>query len=145
MYFTPRGLDETTQKFLDCPTAHRLIDVALNDENVADFFDYFGWKKIVICGANHFCQSLIKLLSGSDIIIEYILDRNYYKFSNGMYMNIPIKNYSEIGEMMEPDIVVIASNYYFNDITDELLANNIPLEKIISINDVLFGMGRLKQ
>ena len=62
MYFTPRGMDQTTQRVLDCPTAQRFIDVILNNEDLSAFFRKFGWERIAVCGANHFCQTLIRLL-----------------------------------------------------------------------------------
>jgi len=143
MYFTPRGMDQTTQRVLDCPTAQRFIDVILNNEDLSAFFRKFGWERIAVCGANHFCQTLIRLLEKKDIIIEEVFDKNYFKFGGGRYMDIPVKGYLELDKMEFPDVFVVTSNFYYNDIVDELIKYKVPLERIISINDVLFGIRRL--
>jgi hypothetical protein len=59
-------------------------------------------------------------------------------------MGISIKGYTELKETGLPDVIVVTSNYYYNDIVDELIENNVPIEKIISLNDVIFGMERLR-
>lgn len=137
-------IDTNTRNKLDCPTAARLLDIILNDEDISAFFRHFGWKKIAVCGMSRFCKVFIKLMKDTDIEIEYIFDKNYKNFPDGKYMGISVIGYDKLNEMELPDMIVVASNYYYNDIVDELIENNVPLEKILSLNDVIFGMERLK-
>ena len=139
-----RIIDTNTRNATDHPTAVRLLDIILNDEDISVFLKHFGWKKIAVCGMSRFCKVFIKLMQGSDIKIEYIFDKNPKNFPDGEYMGISIKGYTELKETGLPDVIVVTSNYYFNDIVDELIENNVPIEKIISLNDVIFGMERLR-
>lgn len=137
-------IDTHTRNELDCPTAARLLDIAVDNEDISAFFRHFGWNKIAVCGMSRFCKVFIKLMKDTDIEIEYIFDKNYKNFPDGEYMGISIKGYTELKETGLPDVIVVTSNYYFNDIVDELIENNVPLEKILSLNDVIFGMERLR-
>lgn len=138
-------IDTHTRNELDCPTAARLLDIAVDNEDISAFFRHFGWKKIAVCGMSRFCKVFIKLMKDTDIEIEYIFDKNPKNFPEGEYMGISIKGYTELKETGLPDMIVVTSNYYFNDIVDELIENNVPLEKIIGLNDVIFGMERLER
>lgn len=136
-------VDTDTRNALDIPTAVRLLDIAVDNEDISAFFRHFGWKKIAVCGMSRFCKTFIKLMKDSDVEIEYIFDKNYQNFPDGKYMGISIIGYDKLSEIELPDMIVITSNYYYNDIVDELIENDIPLEKILSLNDVIFGMERL--
>ena len=137
-------IDTNTRNTTDHPTAVRLLDIILNDEDISAFFRHFGWKKIAVCGMSRFCKVFIKLMKDTDIEIEYIFDKNHKNFPDGEYMGISVIGYDKLNEMELPDMIVVASNYYYNDIVDELIENNVPLEKILSLNDVIFGMERLR-
>ncbi len=136
-------IDTTTRNALDCPVAVRFLDIINNDEDISIFFRHFGWKKIAVCGMSRFCKTFIKLMKNSDIEIEYIFDKNCQNFPDGEYMRISIKSYAELKEIELPDMIVVTSNYYYNDIVDELIENNVPLERILSLSDVIFGMERI--
>ncbi|MBR6694869.1 MAG: hypothetical protein IKL70_00450 [Oscillospiraceae bacterium] len=138
-------IDTNTRNATDHPTAVRLLDIILNDEDISVFLKHFGWKKIAVCGMSRFCKVFIKLMKDTDIEIEYIFDKNPKNFPDGEYMGISIKGYTELKETGLPDVIVVTSNYYYNDIVDELIENNVPLEKILSLNDVIFGMERLER
>lgn len=137
-------IDTNTRNATDHPTAVRLLDIILNDEDISAFFRHFGWKKIAVCGMSRFCKVFIKLMKDTDIEIEYIFDKNPKNFPDGEYMGISVMGYDDISKTELPDMIVVASSYYCNDIIDELIENNVPLEKILSINDVIFGMERLR-
>jgi len=100
-------------------------------------------EKIAVYGMSRFCKVFIKLVKDTDIEIEYIFDKNPKNFPDGEYMGISVMGYSDIDKVGLPDMIVVASSYYFNDIVDELVENNVPLEKILNINDVIFGMERI--
>lgn len=144
MYFTPRGLDESVQRVMDCPTAQRFLEISISQKDISLFFKYHGIEKIAIAAASHFGQCLAKSLVNTQIKVVCFADKLYYKFENELCMGIPVIPYSKIMSESNPDIVVIASNYYFNDIADSLLDAGVLLENIFSINDILFGLDRLK-
>ena len=137
-------IDTNTRNELDCPTAARLLDIAVDNEDISAFFRHFGWKNIAVCGMSRFCKVFIKLMKETDIKIEYIFDKNHKNFPDEKYMDISVIGYSDVDKIKLPDVIVVASNYYYNDIVDELIENNVPLERILSLNDVILGMERLR-
>lgn len=145
MYFAARGLDNLHNSLSDFYTSNKLLDVITNSKDIATFFKCFDWKKIAVAPFTNYSKALIGILNKSEISVEYLLDRKACQFSDRTLMNIPIFSYSDIEKLSEVDVIVITSNRYFNDITDELIANNVPIEKVISINDVLFGAERLNK
>lgn len=138
-----RIIDTNIRNAIDHPIAIRFLDIILNGEDISAFFRHFGWKNIAVCGMSRFCKVFIKLMKDTDIEIEYIFDKNHKNFPDGEYMGISVMGYSDIDKVGLPDMIVVASSYYFNDIVDELVENNVPLEKILNINDVIFGMERI--
>lgn len=145
MYFTPRGLDEREQKILDCTTAQRYLEIAVSGIDISVFFKEMGMKNIVIAAANHFGMCLVKSLKNSEIQVSCFVDKDYYKYTDEKCMGIPIIPYEDIGKYAYADAVIVASNYYFNEITDSLIKNGIKLENILSINDILFGVERIRR
>lgn len=140
MYFTPRGLNEQEQRILDCSTSQRFLELVISNKSIPLFFKKHGIKTIAIAGASHFGKCLVNVLKGSNISVCCFVDKMYYRYTNGQYMGIPIVSYSEIGKDRTFDAIVVASNYYFNEITDQILESGIPLECILNINDILFGV-----
>lgn len=140
-----RIIDTNIRSSSDCPVAVRLLDIINNDEDISVFLKHFGWKKIAVCGTGSFGQTFIRLMKNSDVEIEYILDKNYKNFPDKKYMGISVMGYRELCGKELPDVIVVTSNYFFNDIVDELIENNVPIEKIISLNEVIFGMERLER
>lgn len=140
MYFTPRGKDLRAQKMIEFSAAQKLLDLAVSNKKIEDFFIRYRLRHIAIAPYNHFAQCLAKMTGGTDIVIECFCDRMYQKYRTGV-CNIPVYGYEMLREMRF-DAVVVASGYYLNEITDSLIAQGIPLEKIIGMNTVLYAMGR---
>lgn len=143
MYFTARGKDQRIQKVMDFSTAQKLLEISCSHQKLETFFEQFDIQRIVIVPYNHFGKCLVRMLDNKDIDIKCFADKMCDKFVLKDYLGIPIKNYSDL-KNEDIDAVVVASNFYFNDIVDSLLENNIFLEKIIGINTILYGMERMK-
>lgn len=144
MYFTPRGKDQREQKIIDFSTAQKLLEIAVSGQEISVFFERFEIKRIGIAPFNHFGQCLVRMLQNKSITTKCFMDKRYDKFNSGGYMGIPIKDYGYLTED-EVDAVIVTSNFYFNDIVDTLLEHNIPLEKVIGINTILYGLERLER
>lgn len=141
MYFTPRGKDLREQKILDFSTAQKFLDTAVFGKNPAAFFRQLYIKKIVIAPFNHFGKCLAAMLRDQDVEILCFADRMHDKYGNG-FLGIPIVSYEALREDTI-EAVVVTSNYYANEIMDTLVDSGIPLEKIIGINTILYGMERM--
>ena len=144
MYYTPRGIDEREQRIMDCLTAQKFLDVSVMHKDISVFFKFYNIKNIVIIGATHFGKCLASLLRQSDIQVNYFVDKMYFKYKQGV-CNIPVISYEDITKSIEADMYVVTSNRYFNEMVDSLLERGIPLEKVASINDIVFGMDRIKK
>ncbi len=144
MYFTPRGIDESEQRVLDCVSSQKFLEIVVSGKKVEEFFQYFCINKIAIVPYNHFGKCLARLLQNTGVEIECFADRMYFKHVDERYYNIPVESYDDMA-LKKVDAVVVTSNFYFNDIIDTLIDKGIPLENIIGINSVLFGMERLRK
>lgn len=142
MYFTPRGKDLREQKILDFATSQKFLDIAISEKNIKLFFDEVQIKKIAIAPYNYFGQCMARMLKNQNIEIKCFMDKMYFKYG-GSFQEIPIIDYIDFQEDAV-DAVIISSNYHANAIMDTLLENQIPLEKIIGINTILYGMERLQ-
>ena len=137
MYFTPRGKDLRKLKILDFATAQKFLEISISGKNIIDFFRQTEIKSIAIAPYNHFGQCAVRMLKDQDIEIKYFMDKLYFKYGN--YGGIPVIGYGSF-VADEVDAVVITSNYHGNAIID----NKVPIEKIIGINTILYGMERMQ-
>ena len=142
MYFTPRGKDLREQKILDFATAQKFLEVAISGKNIKLFFDKAQINKIAIAPYNHFGQCVARMLKDQSIEIKCFMDKMYYKYGDS-YQGIPIIDYTDFKEDTV-EAIIISSNYHANAIMDTLLENQVPLEKIIGINTILYGMERMQ-
>lgn len=144
MYFTPRGISTLEQSALDAPTALRFLELLTDHKDISIFFTHFGMQNIAIAGAGQLGKCLMKALNDSPVNIRCFFDQTYHKFSDGLCMGVPILPYESAASAGVLDAVVITSNIYFNEMADALTSSGVPLKTILSINDVLFGVERLK-
>ena len=143
MYYTARGKNLTKQNILDINTAQKFLDILTLHKPIQSFFDILEVKKIAIAPFNHFAKCLIRIIDLEKIEVIGIYDQAYYKFIDG-FNGINVCSYDDI-EDSEVDLYIITSNYYQNDIIDDLQSRNVSLSKIVGVNTVLFGMERLKK
>lgn len=141
MYFTPRGKDLREQKILDFSTAQKFLDAAVFGKNPAEFFRQLHIRKIVIAPFNHFGKCLAAMLKEQDVEVLFFADRMHAKYGDNLW-GIPIVPYEALKEDAI-EAVVVTSNYYANEIIDTLMEAGVPLEKIIGINTILYGMERM--
>lgn len=141
MYFTPRGKDLREFKILDFATAQKFLEISVSGKNIIDFFKQAGIKSIALAPYNHFGQCVARMLKDQDIEIKCFMDKLYFKY--GSYGGLPVTGYENFAAN-EVDAVVITSNYHGNAIIDTLLENKVPIEKIIGINTILYGMERMQ-
>lgn len=144
MYFTARGKNQIIQKVMDFSTAQKLLEISVSNQELKKFFERFQIQRIAIVPYNHFGRCLVRLLDNRDIDIECFVDKMCGKFHLSDYLGVPIKSYGDL-KNDDVDAVIVTSNFYFNDIVDCLLENDISLEKIIGINTILYGMERIEE
>lgn len=142
MYFTPRGKDLREQKILDFSTAQKFLEIAISGKNVKDFFVKVQIHSIAIAPFNHFGKCMARMLKNQGIEIKCFMDKMYFKYG-GEFEGIPIIDYTDF-QKDEVDAIIVVSNYHANAIMDTLVKNNVPLEKMIGINTILYGMERLQ-
>lgn len=143
MYYTARGKDLTQQNRLDINTAQKFLDILTLHKSIQPFFDSLNVKKIAIAPFNHFAKCLIRSIDLEKVEVIGIYDQAYYKFVNG-FGEIEVLSYDCVKDS-NADLYIVTSNYYQNDIIDSLQLNNVPLNKIVGINTVLFGMERIRK
>ena len=141
MFYSPRGLNQFENNALDNITAQKLLEILVSGKSLSPFFTKTGIQKIGIAPFNHFTECIVRMIS-KDVDIVAIADKNHKKFPQG-YKSIPVVPYDELA-VMETDAVIITSSIYQNDIIDTLMSFSFPLERIVGLNTIVFGLERMK-
>lgn len=139
MYFRPGGLNQKEEFAYSYLTAIQYLYLKSEDKNILNFFIKNNYRNIAVCGINDFSYILANDLKGSNIEIKYFIDKNYLKYKFGIN-NIPVIDSNSVMNYPKVDIYVITSTYYFNNIMDNLIMLGINAEKIINLNEIVFGM-----
>ena len=93
-----------------------------------------GWKRIAIYGLGILGKFLIEDLSESEVEIDCILDKNYSKLPAN-YHGINVIGPHEINER-KYDCIVVSVPQNYNAILEVLHAQDVDLNKIISITSL---------
>lgn len=140
MFYSPRGQNQFKNYALDNVTAQKFLEIVVSKRDISDFFAKTGIQRITIAPYNHISECLIRMIS-NNVEVTAIADKNYKKYPMG-YKGVPILSYDEMIDR-ESDAIIITSSFHMNDIIDTLLELSVPLEKIIGINTILYGLERM--
>jgi len=141
------GKDRREQITNEFPTAYKFLEIAVRQRKVERFFHHFQIQRIAIAPYCRFGIYLAELLKDSGVKVTCFMDKMYLQYSENNERPcswIEIESYEGAGEK-DADAIVIASNYYRNDIIDTLVENDVPLEKMIGIDSVLYGLEGIEE
>lgn len=122
------------------PILLKYLDNIVKGKKTADFFKKENIKSIAIYGLgemHNLGEIFFRDIINSDITIEYLIDR-YGSADN--YLGTPLIKISDIKFPLSADAVVLTPVYYMNEIIENLVKAGIPLEKIIPITEIIFGL-----
>lgn len=100
--------------------------------NVSDYLEKLGYKKVAIYGMHYLGESLLVELQDTEIKVLYGIDRN----ADNCYSDIEV--YKPDDELEEVDAIIVTAFYYFDEIEQKLSAKmDCP---ILSIEDILYEL-----
>jgi hypothetical protein len=100
-----------------------------NGFSIKKRLEELGYKRIALYGYSILGRHLYDELVGSEVMIQYLIDRQGDK----LHMKLPV--YLPSDRLPEVDAVIVASTYYYDEIYYFLKEKGI--EKIISLEAVL--------
>lgn len=129
-YLEPRYTSEQ-RKACHYPVVEGLLKLKNSGESSEKLLLEKGWKRIAIYGLGILGKFLIEDLKGSSIEIECVLDKNRSKLPE-KYEGIDVIGPHEICER-EYDGIVVSVPQNYNTILEILYAQDVDLNKVISI------------
>lgn len=106
------------------------VQVKQEGKSLISYFEKNNYKKIAIYGMNFVGQTLCKELDGSQIEIQYAIDKN----AENIYVDFEVLTIED--SLEDVDAVVVTPIYYFEEIEEQLTEKvSCP---IISIEDILY-------
>lgn len=106
------------------------VAVKQEGKNLADYFEKQGYKSIAIYGMSYVGERLFEELKGSDIQVQYGIDKN----ADNIYMDVDIVTMED--ELKPVDAIVVTPIFFFDEIEEELSKKtDCP---IISLEDILY-------
>lgn len=106
------------------------VAVKQEGKNLADYFEKQGYKSIAIYGMSYVGERLFEELKGSDIQVQYGIDKN----ADNIYMDVDIVTMED--ELKPVDAIVVTPIFFFDEIEEELSKKtDCP---IVSLEDILY-------
>lgn len=106
------------------------VKVKQEGENLSDYFEKNGYKKIAIYGMSYAGETLADELNGSAIEVLYGIDKK----AGNIYAEFDVVSPED--ELPEVDAVVVTSITFFDEI-EEMLEKKLDCP-IISLEDILY-------
>lgn len=106
------------------------VQIKQEGKNLADYFDKNGYKNIAIYGMSYAGERLVYELSGSNITVEYGIDKK----AEEIYSDIDIVSPDE--NLKDVDAIIVTS-IFFMDTIEEMLSKKVSCP-IISLEDILY-------
>lgn len=99
-------------------------------KTLVEYFEKQGYKTVAIYGMKELGERLYDELQESDIMVEYIIDKN----ADAIYADVDVITPEE--ELKAVDVIVVTAIYYFDEI-EEMLSDKVDYP-IVSLEDILF-------
>lgn len=138
-----KPIDAKEAAWYQYPTILKYLRNKLQGYETNQFFTKMGWHKIALYAINELTELLYMDItnSNSDVEIACICDKQYTEFVNG-YKGNPVIGVEELIRRCrngEIDCIVVGSVIHENSIIKELTMKGCGLDRVLSINSVIFG------
>lgn len=140
-----KPIGEKEAAWYQYPTVLRYLRNKLQGCEVNQFFVKMGWYKVALYAINELTELLyLDITNGDgDVEVACICDKQHTTFVNG-YKGNPVIGIEELIRRYrngEIDCIVVGSVIHENDIIKELTIKGCSLDKVLSINSVIYGCG----
>lgn len=114
-------------------TLLKWLRLKLENQNLSSYLSSHNIKTIAVYGISLLGELLLKELEGSDVKISFFIDKKFRDYEDGI-QGIPVYGLGQLPDIQNIDVIIVTPVYYFKEIVKDMLANEVPLEKIISLN-----------
>ena len=108
------------------------VKVKQENKSISDYLQRKGYKKIAIYGMHYAGETLLSELIGSDITVEYGIDKD----ANAIFTNIDVVTPDD--ELKDVDAVIVTAITFFESI-EEMLAEKMNCP-IVSLETILYEL-----
>ena len=109
------------------------VKVKQENKSIAEYLAKHGYKEIAIYGMNYVGETLWNELAGSDICVQYGIDKN----ADIIYLDVEVLHPDE--ELQQVDAVIVTAITFYDEIADSLSEKlDCP---ILSLEDILNEIG----
>lgn len=114
-----------------------LNKVQIRSINISEFMEKHQVCSFTLFGCNDCTEIFLELCIQAGIKPEYIVEPNYNKYRMKQYLSYNLIKDGDWGEIQGSDLVIVMSNYNFNQIAKGLNNIGISYNKIVSIEEFL--------
>lgn len=139
MYYRANGRDERTRYEYKYLTVKQYLKRKCDNYDFSKVFAQHNYKNIAIYGAGELGVCLCKDLMGTDVNIDCFIEMRIEKFPKRLLMGNPVISLPEVSEKCKSDVIVVTPVFEYNEIIDSLISVGWSFEKIMSLNEVVFG------
>lgn len=135
-------MNKNERKVAYYPIIKQYLNNKLQGWSIDDFFNLYGYKKIAYYAITEMMELVLMDVRHSGFSGDTFVYDTYYALEK--YMDYEVGNKDKlINDIFNEkvDIVIVCSLFHENEIIDDLVANGVPLEKIVSIVSVIFSKG----
>ncbi|MBD5545753.1 MAG: hypothetical protein HDR01_16310 [Lachnospiraceae bacterium] len=118
---------DTLQKWLQHKVQHRSLGQLLLEKEAMD---------IAIYGINGIGKLVYDDIKNTDVKVHFFIDKRYEEYRGG-YDGIPVIGIEQLCLIAENTYILVTPEFYFREITDDLMKGGIPLERFISLSMVV--------
>lgn len=102
------------------------------NKSMAEYLVKKGYRRVAIYGMNYVGETLLDELTGSEVVVEYGIDKN----ADNIYTNVDIVSPED--DLDDVDAIIVTAITYFNEIGEQL--NKKTKGAILSLEDILYEM-----
>lgn len=116
-----------------------LNKVLLKKIDLKQYFEEYEIHNFVLCGCNDVTELFLKLCDEYVLKPDFIIDDNLKK-NKMKYNKYDIQKYDILSEKKDMNLIIVMSNYNFNEVAEKIHTYGIKFSKIISIEEFLANM-----
>ena len=113
-----------------------LCKVLTNDISIRQYMLAHNIQEYMLYGCNECTEALLSVCSKEENLPTYIVDANYQRY-RAKYSRFNLVKIEDLKSIDTLDLIIIMSNYNFNQIAKDLNHLGIQYDEIISIEEFL--------
>lgn len=138
MYHKAGGVNQKEKYAASYLTIKRYLYLKCKGWSIADFFINNQYYNIALYGIGDLGEIIFWDLKNSKINLKYIIDKKADEFFTE-FNGIKVVPLEKINKEDKVDIILITNILKYNEILDNLEKVNVDINKILHINQVIFG------